>query len=152
MKVIIYTQYRENYGAHDWNGEGECPQYWKNKGGDSIIVPLTGKLDIEVADKIFDELEPLITYKNNGSQVYILSYRAISDGIHTDIPDYEPEIFLQKVNGEWVCTQNYYGKAWYGRENYHGMTKTYTLMPKGKRKNFQCVYVKSDKNGRSKLC
>ena len=28
----ITTQYEENYGAHDWNGEGQCPQYWKNKG------------------------------------------------------------------------------------------------------------------------
>jgi hypothetical protein len=148
MKVIIYTQYRENYGFHDWDGEGECPQYWKNKGGDSIIVitdisglPLVGKLDVEVADKIFDELEPLITYKTNSSQVYVLSYRLISDGVHTDIPDYEPEIFLQKVNGEWVCTQNYYGKSWYGSADYSGMTKTYTLLPKGERKNFQSVYV-----------
>ena len=28
----ITAQYEENYGAHDWNGEGQCPQYWKNKG------------------------------------------------------------------------------------------------------------------------
>lgn len=31
--IIIHTQYRENYGAHDWDGSGECPQYWKPKGG-----------------------------------------------------------------------------------------------------------------------
>jgi hypothetical protein len=35
---VIDTQYKENYGAHDWDGEGECPQYWKNKGGSSIKV------------------------------------------------------------------------------------------------------------------
>jgi hypothetical protein len=38
MLLIIDTQYRENYGAHDWDGEGECPQRWKNKGGSSIKV------------------------------------------------------------------------------------------------------------------
>lgn len=33
MYVInIDFSYRENYGAHDWYGEGECPQYWKDKG------------------------------------------------------------------------------------------------------------------------
>ena len=32
-KILIHTQYEENYGAHDWNGEGECPQRWKMKGG-----------------------------------------------------------------------------------------------------------------------
>jgi len=31
-KVIITTQYRENYGAHDWDGTGDCPQGWKMKG------------------------------------------------------------------------------------------------------------------------
>ena len=35
--VIIDSQYRENYGAHDWDGQGECPQYWKSKGGSSYI-------------------------------------------------------------------------------------------------------------------
>lgn len=31
-------QYMENYGAHDWDGEGECPQYWKYKGSDEVKV------------------------------------------------------------------------------------------------------------------
>jgi hypothetical protein len=31
-------QYMENYGAHDWDGEGECPQYWKCKGSDEVKV------------------------------------------------------------------------------------------------------------------
>ena len=39
MKLVIQTQYKENYGAHDWNGEGECPQYWKFKGGETYVVP-----------------------------------------------------------------------------------------------------------------
>lgn len=38
MKLIISTQVFENYGAHNWNGEGECPQYWKAKGGDDYEV------------------------------------------------------------------------------------------------------------------
>ena len=35
---ILNTQYCENYGAHDWDGTGECPQYWKNKGGSEYII------------------------------------------------------------------------------------------------------------------
>lgn len=31
-------QYMENYGAHDWDGKGECPSYWKYKGSDSVKV------------------------------------------------------------------------------------------------------------------
>jgi hypothetical protein len=32
MKLMITTQIQENYGAHDWDGVGACPQYWKFKG------------------------------------------------------------------------------------------------------------------------
>lgn len=39
----IYTQIIENYGAHDWDGEGECPQYWKKKGGNTYL--LTDEVD-----------------------------------------------------------------------------------------------------------
>lgn len=38
MKLMITTQIHENYGAHDWDGEGECPQYWKAKGGNDYVV------------------------------------------------------------------------------------------------------------------
>ena len=38
MKLHIWTQDYENYGAHDWDGEGECPQYWKAKGGEEFFI------------------------------------------------------------------------------------------------------------------
>lgn len=38
MKLVIITQVRENYGAHDWNGIGSVPQYWKDKGGSEYIL------------------------------------------------------------------------------------------------------------------
>ena len=37
-KLLITTQTYENYGAHDWDGVGECPQYWKAKGGSDYVV------------------------------------------------------------------------------------------------------------------
>jgi hypothetical protein len=38
MKLVISTQVYENYGAHDWDGTGECPQYWKAKGGSDYVI------------------------------------------------------------------------------------------------------------------
>ena len=40
-KLLITTQVYENYGAHDWDGVGECPQYWKAKGGSDYVVTET---------------------------------------------------------------------------------------------------------------
>ena len=37
-KLLIQTQVQENYGAHDWDGEGSCPQYWKFKGGSDYVI------------------------------------------------------------------------------------------------------------------
>jgi len=39
---LVVAQYEENYGAHDWDGQGKCPQYWKKKGGDEFIVTAEG--------------------------------------------------------------------------------------------------------------
>ena len=39
QKLVINTQHKENYGAHDWDGKGECPQYWKFKGGTTYVLP-----------------------------------------------------------------------------------------------------------------
>ena len=38
MKLLITTQVYENYGAHDWDGAGSCPQYWKAKGGNDYVI------------------------------------------------------------------------------------------------------------------
>ncbi len=50
MKLYVYTQVRENYGAHSWDGQGECPQGWKCKGGDVYLIGvLTAQRAAELA-------------------------------------------------------------------------------------------------------
>lgn len=60
MIAVIHTQVYENYGAHNWDGQGECPQYWKAKGGQVIkITDLPYNPDLsairEMADIAFGE-------------------------------------------------------------------------------------------------
>jgi hypothetical protein len=42
--ILIHTQYQENYGAHDWDGTGICPQQWKNKGGTIFSIEMEADL------------------------------------------------------------------------------------------------------------
>ena len=51
MMLVIRTQYMENYGAHDWDGEGSCPQYWKFKGGSEYKI-LNVPLNIDYAEVV----------------------------------------------------------------------------------------------------
>lgn len=74
-KLVIYTQYKENYGAHDWDGKGECPQYWKFKGGDTYVLPNCGE-NADV-DAILEMATPFITHSNDYSEEYILSAEVV---------------------------------------------------------------------------
>ena len=38
FSLVATFQVWENYGAHDWDGKGECPQYWKAKGGHEVVI------------------------------------------------------------------------------------------------------------------
>ena len=42
--ILIQTQYEENYGAHDWDGKGKCPQGWKMKGGSIFQIEMDADL------------------------------------------------------------------------------------------------------------
>ena len=84
MKLLLTTQYRENYGAHDWDGEGECPQYWKFKGGNEIIVEVPGfRFDEEFAKKnaqmIVDSMREKIEYKSEYAEEYIVGCDFVED-------------------------------------------------------------------------
>lgn len=82
MRLIIQTQYRENYGAHSWDGKGECPQYWKNKGGSTYVVNDVSalmfaefKTIIEKAIQFFD-----CAYSNDYSEEYVIDWHFDDSG------------------------------------------------------------------------
>ena len=76
MILAIETQYHENYGAHDWDGEGECPQYWKPKGGSTYLV--SG--DALGHKNVINELRDLIDYSNESSQEEVIGVHLEEDG------------------------------------------------------------------------
>lgn len=80
MQIILLTQYRENYGAHDWDGKGECPQYWKNKGGDCYVIT-----DVDASDDLaavvqqgIDQLE--CCYTSDFSEEHLADWYVTNDG------------------------------------------------------------------------
>ena len=88
MKLMITTQILENYGAHDWDGQGECPQYWKAKGGNDYCHMLEGFCaDHEFADKklemIVDSLRPQVESDNIGYREHVIHYEIVEDSYLT---------------------------------------------------------------------
>ena len=89
MKLFIFTQDQENYGAHDWDGKGEAPQYWKMKGGTDYIVEIDGfRWNDTFAEKnlrmIVDELRFIIDESNDYYRSNIRGFEMVEDDFMTE--------------------------------------------------------------------
>ncbi len=80
MKLLIQTQVYENYGAHDWDGTGTCPQYWKAKGGNDYVVK-NFKGDATTAVMA---LRSQIECDNEGYRENIVSWEIVADDYLTE--------------------------------------------------------------------
>lgn len=118
MKIVIQTQFCENYGAHDWDGEGECPQIWKMKGGDTYIAD-----GVSIADAMnpgfYDTLFDLIEHRSDYSHEYVLSSDLV-DEAGFDIADHcehwcKP-VMLTLDGENWNASKEHYSGAYPARE------------------------------------
>jgi len=97
MKIVITTQFRENYGAHDWDGTGECPQYWKFKGGSEYIIEDVQqhvKLNDFFGKKcemIVDSIRPKIEHKSEYAEEYILGWSIEEDSYMSEFEQSQME-------------------------------------------------------------
>ena len=72
---VIRTQFMENYGAHDWDGTGECPQHWKFKGGSEYKI--TGVDPTADPDDYINIAG--VEFSSEGAREYILGYSFEAD-------------------------------------------------------------------------
>jgi hypothetical protein len=105
MRLILTTQYRENYGAHDWDGKGECPQYWKNKGGFEYLAAdmpdeAFKALSPDEVAKLVKDAEDKITVLNDYVHEYVVSRSVVPAGSLTDIETYFEELLAQQIAEE----------------------------------------------------
>ena len=101
MKLLITTQVYENYGAHDWDGVGECPSYWKAKGGsDYVIKKFRGDATTAVM-----ALREQIEEDNDHYRETIIDFRLVKDDYLTEFEqsqlDYEGAIRFPAKELAW---------------------------------------------------
>lgn len=109
MMLVIATQIHENYGAHDWDGKGTCPQYWKAKGGSeykitniplnidySEVVAMAG---VERNDDYFRE--QIIDWKIEGDD-YLSWFEKSQLDYEGSITYKEPSIEYSELNGSFA--------------------------------------------------
>ena len=111
MMLVIDTQYMENYGAHDWDGQGECPQYWKMKGGEEFMVTgIPNNVDVE---QVIRMLGQEVEWSDVGSRSYVIGTHFESDDYLSDFErsqlEYDGQITFKapRVAYEDVCLQHH---------------------------------------------
>ena len=81
MKLLINTQFMENYGAHDWDGVGECPQYWKAKGGSDYVVK---KINVNKVTETVMGVRSQIEQDNYAFRESIIDWSIVADDALTE--------------------------------------------------------------------
>ena len=138
MILPIETQYHENYGAHDWDGEGECPQYWKPKGGSTYLV--SG--DAINHKNVINELRDLIDYSNEASQEAVIGVHLEEDGYCSNFEKSQKEEpyfsmdgvyydtrIVRREDGTYLATEQFKGP----RGEY---SKIWNMAPGGQQENY----------------
>ena len=102
-KLLITTQVYENYGAHDWDGVGECPQYWKPKGGSDYVVKKFK--DINKVTETVMALRSQIECDNQGFRESIIGWEIVADDYLTEFEkdqlEYEGKIRFPAKELAW---------------------------------------------------
>ena len=101
MAKIVQTQYRENYGAHDGDGTGECPQHWKNKGGSTYVV--VGNASDEYIDNVIQSAseysEEYIIHRKDVSEEYLAN---VDKEASIDFEPWEDRTYIYITAGSGV--------------------------------------------------
>ena len=121
MMLVIDTQYMENYGAHDWDGSGECPQYWKFKGGEEYMV-LNCPQGID-PQEVISMLGQEVEWSDNYSRSYVLGWHWESDDYLSEFErsqqEYDgeiqfpaPRVDYEEVQSRYADPMEYAERAW----------------------------------------
>ena len=142
-KLVIQTQYRENYAAHNEDFvPGVSQDHWKFKGGTTYVVP--NFTDFTNVSEYVSKLEEYITYSNAGSEEYILTWNIVP---HSEkvCEDWETitELFIDgdKATALKVTDNREDG---YMKDDILELTESWTMAPANERLDYKAEYLMSD--------
>ena len=154
MKIVIQTQYCENYA---WNEDGTlgtgADAYWKFKGGSTYFVTdLTSKQINKIAQGGIPTLEKLIEFKNEAFEEYILYWEIRDLGKNGDgrgpiCEPWETPVEFYWGGDRWLCRTHHTPDPEYTCWNRAiiGKAEQWIPLEGGERSDYKCQY--KTKNG-----
>lgn len=105
LNLIIQTQYKENYAAHNEDYvHGVSESYWKFKGGSTYLITDVDFLNTEYLQGLVDATAFIHSYENSASMEYVLDWELIDEENLSDhIEHWESPYILEKnEKGQWT--------------------------------------------------
>ncbi len=148
MKLVLNTQFMENYGAHDYDPALPVPQRWKHKGGDTYVVAdIPTTITAESIKALVAEVSPFIEYANDHTEEYITQW-CIADSDAVVVEHWETPVSISRgcelLGVEWVCEERHM-PCDFDPDEYKGKTVTYVPTNDPTRReeagSYTCTYI-----------
>ena len=148
MKLVIQTQYRENYAAHnDDFVEGVSQDHWKFKGGTTYVVEnITTGMAQKICDNGIPELTKLVSYSNSAAEEYVLDWN-IEDNDAVVCEEWDTPIVLafDQENQEWTAMKvTHNGDMGYMRSEIKIRTEKWTMLEGQERDDYTSQFLMAD--------
>jgi hypothetical protein len=147
MKLVINTQHSENYGAHDWDGKGQCPQYWKFKGGAVYVVEnLTPNQVLKMTEHGINTLTALIQRSSEYFRETIIGWSFEDNDVVVCEP-YETPVMLSWENNRnrWVACETIVNNEYnFLNQRVAKIEKKWDMLMGGDHENYNVVYTMSN--------
>jgi len=144
MKLVIHTQIRENYAAHNgFNGEYR----WKYKGGNTYIVENLSPAQAMKAKKGIPTLTKLVTDMNDYFEEYVLDWSLEDDDVAVCEP-WETPTFFSWGGDRWLATKHTLnGEYGYMNRNILAKREEWIPLESGERADYKVEYDLGDQGG-----
>jgi hypothetical protein len=134
MKLIIQTQYKENYGD-------EQNPHWKFKGGSTYVVEdITGPQALRIERDGIPTLISMLEYYGTGSEEYITDYH-VGENSEKVCDDWDTPIMLKYSDKKWSALKfTFNGPDGWMNSKIHAKSEQWDLQPQSERCNYECQY------------
>lgn len=147
-KLVINTQYRENYSFDNDGYPVEGPgSHWKFKGGSTYVVEnLTTGMINKIGQNGIPELTKLLEYKNVASEEYILDW-SIEESDAVVCEEWETPIVLafDREQQEWTATKvTSNDEMGYMRSEIKMKTEKWVMLEEQEREDYTAQFLMED--------
>ena len=131
MKLIINTQYCENYAAHNEDFvPGKSEDAWKYKGGCTYVVEdITGPQALRIESDGIPTLTSLLEYHNPASKEYVIDFY-VAENSTPVCESWETPTILKYADNKWSAlkfTTN--GPDGWMNKKIHAKSEQWDLLP-----------------------